>query len=52
VYRGGAGNMFGSAVGLPTAARATARAADQAPRYSRQPGRPLDPALARIYPAA
>jgi hypothetical protein len=52
VFSGVAGIMFWSAVGLATAGRSYALAVEQARRYSRQPGRPLDPALARIYPAA
>ena len=52
VFSGVAGIMFWSAVGLVTAGRSYALAVEQARRYSGQPGTPLNPALARIYPAA
>jgi hypothetical protein len=51
VFNGVSGVMFWSAVGLATAGRSYALAVEQASRYSPQPGRPLDPALARTYPA-
>lgn len=52
VFSGVAGVFFWSAVGLATAGRSYALAVEQARRYSSRPGTPLDPALARIYPAA
>jgi hypothetical protein len=52
VFAGVSGVMFWSAVGLATAGRSYTLALEQASRYSPQPGVPLDPALARIYPAA
>lgn len=52
VFSGAAGIMFWSAVGLATAGRSYALAVEQARRYRSMPGTPLNPALARIYPAA
>ncbi|HEV7993865.1 MAG TPA: O-antigen ligase family protein [Gemmatimonadaceae bacterium] len=52
VFNGVSGVMFWSAVGLTTAGRSYALALEQARRHSIVPGQPLDPALARYFPAA
>jgi O-antigen ligase/polysaccharide polymerase Wzy-like membrane protein len=52
IFNGVSGVMFWTAVGLTTAGRSYALALAQARRYSMVPGRPIDPALARFFPAA
>jgi O-antigen ligase len=51
VFNGVSGVMFWSAVGLTTAGRSYALAVEQMRRYSIVPGKPIDPALARYFPA-
>jgi cyanate permease len=52
VFNGVSGVIFWSAVGLTTAGRSYTLAIEQARRRSIVPGKPLDPALARFFPAA
>jgi len=52
VFNGVSGVLFWSAVGLTTAGRSYALAVEQMRRYSIVPGKPIDPALARYFPAA
>lgn len=52
VFNGVSGVMFWSAVGLALAGRSYALAVEQSRRYSVQPGKPIDPALARHFTAA
>jgi len=52
VFNGVSGVMFWAAVGLTTAGRSYALALEQVRRYSIEPGKPIDPALARYFPAA
>ncbi|MEO8563013.1 MAG: O-antigen ligase family protein [bacterium] len=52
VFNGVSGVIFWSAVGLTTAGRSYTLAIEQARRYSIEPGMPLHPSLARIFPAA
>ena len=52
VFNGVSGVIFWTAVGLTTAGRSYALAMEQMRRYSIVPGKPIDPALARFFPAA
>ena len=52
VFNGVSGVMFWSAVGFAIAGKSYALAVEQARRYVIEPGRPIDPALARYITAA